>query len=112
MFGFIKAAQQLHFSFLTNVLRLPMAFFEQTPTGRILSRFSKDIDVVDERLPRNFDSITFFTFQVIRDEVFFFLTVTAEINLRQHDNHCNEKERERERKHNYDCFFQTNLSVN
>jgi hypothetical protein len=64
-YGFIKAAQQLHLTFLINLLRLPMAFFDRTPIGRILSRCSKDIDVIDDRLPHNFDSLTFFTFQVM-----------------------------------------------
>lgn len=42
----------LHKYILTNILRLPLAFFEITPVGRILSRFSKDVDVVDNQLPR------------------------------------------------------------
>lgn len=42
----------LHRYILTNILRLPLAFFETTPVGRVLARFSKDIDVVDNQLPR------------------------------------------------------------
>lgn len=41
-----------------------MSFHDQTPTGRILVRFSKDIDVVDGPLPRQLDSFTFFVLQV------------------------------------------------
>lgn len=44
------AAVRLHNYLLTNIVRLPSNFFDVTPTGRILSRFSKDIDVVDSSL--------------------------------------------------------------
>lgn len=44
------AAVRLHNYLLKNIIRLPSNFFDVTPTGRILSRFSKDIDVVDSSL--------------------------------------------------------------
>lgn len=37
----------LHSQLLTKVLGAPMRFFEITPIGRILNRFSKDISGVD-----------------------------------------------------------------
>ena len=46
-------------------MRLPVAFFDVNPTGRLLSRFSKDIDDIDGRLPRCLDSLVFFTIEVI-----------------------------------------------
>lgn len=36
---------------LSNVLRWPMELFDTTPVGRILNRFSKDVDTVDNVLP-------------------------------------------------------------
>jgi ABC-type multidrug transport system fused ATPase/permease subunit len=50
----IRSARILHNHLLGNVLRLPQAFFDTTPLGRILNRFSKDQYTVDEVLPRSF----------------------------------------------------------
>lgn len=45
--GALTAAKRLHNNLLSKVLRLPMSFFDTTPLGRILNRFSKDVDTVD-----------------------------------------------------------------
>ncbi|KAJ3337882.1 Canalicular multispecific organic anion transporter 2 [Gonapodya sp. JEL0774] len=47
----IRAAWQLHSRMLQNVVYCPQSFFDQTPTGRILNRFAKDIELVDETVP-------------------------------------------------------------
>lgn len=49
-FAGIKAAVQLHRSLLSNMLHCPMDFFDVTPMGRILARFSNDVNVIDDRL--------------------------------------------------------------
>lgn len=49
--GKIQAARKLHQALLENKFQTPQSFFDTTPTGRILNRFSKDIYVVDEVLP-------------------------------------------------------------
>uniref|UniRef100_A0A3Q3KQC8 ATP-binding cassette, sub-family C (CFTR/MRP), member 3 n=1 Tax=Monopterus albus TaxID=43700 RepID=A0A3Q3KQC8_MONAL len=49
--GNISAARKLHYSLLSNKLHTPQSFFDTTPIGRILNRFSKDIYVIDEALP-------------------------------------------------------------
>jgi ABC-type multidrug transport system fused ATPase/permease subunit len=46
----IRSARKLHGNVLRSVLTAPMSFFDTTPTGRILSRFSKDIFTVDQEL--------------------------------------------------------------
>lgn len=49
--GCLRAAKDLHVKILHNTFRLPMSFFDTTPLGRIMNRFSKDVDVVDNVLP-------------------------------------------------------------
>ncbi|XP_035998439.1 canalicular multispecific organic anion transporter 2 isoform X2 [Fundulus heteroclitus] len=49
--GNIGAAKKLHFNLLINKLHTPQSFFDTTPIGRIINRFSKDIYVIDEALP-------------------------------------------------------------
>jgi ABC-type multidrug transport system fused ATPase/permease subunit len=52
----------MHSDMLNAVFRLPMEFFDVTPLGRILNRFSKDVDVCDNVLPhvlRMFIAMTF-----------------------------------------------------
>lgn len=48
--GCVRAARLLHQTLLHNKMRSPQSFFDTTPSGRILNRFSKDICVIDEAL--------------------------------------------------------------
>ncbi|KAM9597584.1 ATP-binding cassette sub-family C member 3 [Trichechus inunguis] len=48
--GGVQAAKSLHAALLHNKMRSPQSFFDTTPSGRILNRFSKDIFVIDEVL--------------------------------------------------------------
>lgn len=50
--GGILASRRLHIDLLHNVLRCPMRFFERTPSGNLVNRFSKEIDTVDSTLPQ------------------------------------------------------------
>ncbi|XP_067833265.1 ATP-binding cassette sub-family C member 10 [Heptranchias perlo] len=50
-FGAICAAVTLHNKLLHRVLKATMMFFDTTPTGRIVNRFSSDLYSVDDTLP-------------------------------------------------------------
>lgn len=54
VFCTIRGSRYLHAIMTASVLRAPMVFFETTPIGRILNRFSNDIYKVDELLGRTF----------------------------------------------------------
>eukprot|EP00055_Hartaetosiga_balthica_P015506 m.91950 g.91950 ORF g.91950 m.91950 type:complete len:1384 (+) comp8883_c0_seq3:26-4177(+) len=47
----LRASTSLHRQLFNKIVRAPMHFFDTTPTGRILNRFSKDLDEIDVRLP-------------------------------------------------------------
>ncbi|XP_076439591.1 multidrug resistance-associated protein 1-like [Babylonia areolata] len=51
--GARNASRVLHVSFLDTILRCPMMFFDVTPLGRIINRFSKDVDTIDSVVPIN-----------------------------------------------------------
>ncbi|XP_039333978.2 multidrug resistance-associated protein 1 isoform X1 [Saimiri boliviensis] len=50
--GGIFASRRLHLTLLDNVLRSPMSFFERTPSGNLVNRFSKELDTVDSMIPQ------------------------------------------------------------
>ncbi|KAK9392721.1 multidrug resistance-associated protein 9-like [Crotalus adamanteus] len=47
----LRGASNLHNTMFYKILESPMIFFDTNPTGRIMNRFSKDMDEVDTRLP-------------------------------------------------------------
>lgn len=48
----ISSARRFHDGMFNAVLRSPLQWFETTPTGRLLNLFSRDVNVIDEVLPR------------------------------------------------------------
>ncbi|KAF9376144.1 hypothetical protein BGX21_003578, partial [Mortierella sp. AD011] len=56
----IRASKTLYDRLMTRVLRMPMSFFDTTPMGRIVNRFSSDMNSIDGQLPEEWnDLITF-----------------------------------------------------
>lgn len=48
--GSIRASKQIHEQLLHNIMRAKTRFFDSTPLGRIMNRFSKDLEAVDQEV--------------------------------------------------------------
>lgn len=53
MLGCLRASASFHSELLHSVMRSPLSFFDTTPMGRIVNRFSKDIESIDKNIPMN-----------------------------------------------------------
>lgn len=78
--GSMDAALKLHSGMLYRVLRCPMQYFETTPTGQILARFSSDLNTCDNQLPMNLKQFLNVLFRVCCDA--YFLCVCVSFTMR------------------------------
>jgi ABC-type multidrug transport system fused ATPase/permease subunit len=60
----VRASKSLHNRMLTSVFAAPMSFFDATPSGQLLSRFGKEMEVVDRALPDSIGSVLFCFLQI------------------------------------------------
>ena len=67
--GAIEASTVLHDDILRNCMRSAVSFYDTTPLGRILNRFSKDTDTIDTMIPHNFRAWFMCTFGVLESVI-------------------------------------------
>lgn len=69
------ASLQIHEQAIRSVVRSPVAFFDTTPAGRIVNRFSRDTDVMDNLIPEM--SRVFFAFFAMSAGTLIYIAVVA-----------------------------------
>ncbi|NXE20453.1 MRP6 protein, partial [Ardeotis kori] len=65
LLGGVLASHKLFLQLLRNVARSPMVFFEQTPIGHLLNRFSREMDAIDSVIPDKLKSLLGFLFNLL-----------------------------------------------
>uniref|UniRef100_A0A8D3E5I5 ABC-type glutathione-S-conjugate transporter n=1 Tax=Scophthalmus maximus TaxID=52904 RepID=A0A8D3E5I5_SCOMX len=63
--GGIMASRHLHADLLHSVMHSPMSFFEVTPSGNLLNRFSKEIDAIDCMIPDGLKMMLGYMFKLL-----------------------------------------------
>lgn len=61
----VKASKCLHRKMLRSVFEAPLSFFSTTPSGQLLTRFGKELDVVDRSLPDVVASVMYCVLQIL-----------------------------------------------
>ncbi|KAG1953051.1 ATP-binding cassette sub-family C member 9 isoform X9 [Pimephales promelas] len=54
----VAAATNLHHDLLNKIIHAPIRFFDVTPLGQILNRFSADTNIIDQHIPPTLESLT------------------------------------------------------
>uniref|UniRef100_A0A663N7B8 ABC-type glutathione-S-conjugate transporter n=1 Tax=Athene cunicularia TaxID=194338 RepID=A0A663N7B8_ATHCN len=75
LLGGVLASHKLFLQLLRNVARSPMVFFEQTPIGNLLNRFSREMDAIDSVIPDKLKSLLGFLFNLL--EIYLVIIVTT-----------------------------------
>uniref|UniRef100_A0A8C9YNI7 ABC-type glutathione-S-conjugate transporter n=1 Tax=Sander lucioperca TaxID=283035 RepID=A0A8C9YNI7_SANLU len=63
--GGIVASRQLHADLLHSVLHSPVSFFEVTPSGNLLNRFSREMDAIDCMIPDGLKMMLGYLFKLL-----------------------------------------------
>ena len=73
----LRAARAIHDNLLTRVLHAPSSFFDTVPLGRVINRFTTDIDLIDRAMANQITAL----FQPLFNLISIVLVVTAALPL-------------------------------
>jgi len=65
----VKASRHLHTNMLRSIIRAPIAFFDATPSGQLVSRFGKELDIVDRSLPDGIGAVLVCFLQILTSTI-------------------------------------------
>lgn len=60
-----RASQYIHSKMLKTTFGAPVSFFDKTPSGQLLSRFGKELEVVDRGVPDGIGSVLFCVLNIV-----------------------------------------------
>lgn len=60
-----RASQYIHNKMLKSIFGAPVSFFDKTPSGQLLSRFGKELEIVDRGVPDGIGSVLFCILNIV-----------------------------------------------
>ena len=60
----VRASRKLHHDTISRVLHAPLSWYDATPSGRVISRFTSDLNTVDGKLSLDVDNLCQIVFMV------------------------------------------------
>lgn len=61
----INSSRSFHVQILESILHSTMQFFESIPVGRLINRFSKDMNAIESEIPQSFKDTVYCAADVI-----------------------------------------------
>lgn len=88
LLGGLVATIKIHAIMLHSIIRSRLSFFDTTPTGRILSRFSADVETCDSTIPRVVSDVVYCLFEVILFQLTKFLKGGISLDVLPYSRFC------------------------
>ena len=64
-FAMTKPSRKMHQTLLEKTMHAPLSFFEANPSGRVLNRFTSDIEAIDRKIPFEMADVIYCTINLL-----------------------------------------------